>query len=119
MTLTLENIQSQVVQRLVKLNPGLSKRYSTNCFSKEKSTVLITYCSDFPREKLANDKFTDQFCVFLGWKQNHGLNILPWVSANRLLKNWALTFVLKDCKNIKIQGSIFKIATRQISPSET
>ena len=40
-----------VVQRWVKFNPRLSKNYSCNCLSKQKITVLIKYCSDFPRKK--------------------------------------------------------------------
>ena len=51
--------QGRVVQRLVKFNPGLNKNYGSIC-SKEKITVLIKYCLDFPRKKLVNNKFTDQ-----------------------------------------------------------
>ena len=48
-----------VVQRWVRLNSGLSKNNSCNCFSKEKVVALIKYNLDFSRKKLVNSKFTD------------------------------------------------------------
>ena len=46
------SVQGWDVQRWVKFYPGLSKTYSSHCFSKEKITVLIKYCSDFRRKNL-------------------------------------------------------------------
>ena len=51
----------RVVQMLD--NPGLSKKYGSICFSKEKITVLIKYCSDSPWEKLVNNKFTAEILL--------------------------------------------------------
>ena len=45
---------------MVKFNLGLQKTYSRNCFSKEKITVPIKYCSDFHRKQLVITKFTAQ-----------------------------------------------------------
>ena len=60
----LEKILVRVVQRWVKFNPGLSKNYRSNCFSKEKIGVLIIYFSDFPWKKFVNVKLTYQICFF-------------------------------------------------------
>ena len=71
-----------VVQSWVKFNPGLSKSYSSNCLSKEKITVLIKYCWDFPRNKLFNPKFAGQIhpCkvgnITIGWTFNPGLALI-------------------------------------------
>ena len=56
--------QGWVVQRWVKVNSGLSKNYSSICFSNEKISVLIKYRSEFFREKLVHPKFTAQIRLF-------------------------------------------------------
>ena len=49
-----------VVQRLVKFYPVVSKNYNSVGFSKEKVTIIIKYCSDFPRKKFVNSKFSNK-----------------------------------------------------------
>ena len=72
------------VQRWVKFNPRLNQNYSSNSFSKEKLTVLIKYCSDFPSKKLVNLKLTGQirFCEVgnktMGKQFNPGLAFLQF-----------------------------------------
>ena len=85
----LNSSQGRVVQRWVKFNPGLiSRNYSRNCFSKEKITVLIKYCSDFLRKKkLVNLKFTDQIHLCKTGKKivrkifNLGLSLIGFWTA--------------------------------------
>ena len=67
--------QGWVVQTYVKFNTGLSKKYSSNWFSKENIAVCIKCCSDFLRKKLYNPKFTAQIHLCKVGNKNHGLTI--------------------------------------------
>ena len=52
------------IPRWVRFNPGLGKNYNSSFFAKEKITVLIEYCSDFPRKKLVNPRFRGRIRLF-------------------------------------------------------
>ena len=45
------NLAGWVVQRWIRVNPGLNKNYTSNCLSKEDIKVLIENWSDFLLKK--------------------------------------------------------------------
>lgn len=74
-----------IVQSLVHFNPGLNQNSSSDFFSKEEFTVVKKYCLDFPKEKKIIPKPQLKAVCIHCWEQK----VIPKVSANRLLNNWA------------------------------